>query len=156
MYSELLPLARTEEELEILKKELDELKACLYKPEGVYEEALSKKVRAGTAGVIRQFTAQGVIKDKAKFFEEIGKALDSFKTLELTIAFEPREETIERIWEWVRKNVGEGVVVKFKVEHAIGAGCILVYQGKYRNYSFSKRLKDDFASQKQALLKMLN
>lgn len=155
MYSELFQLAKTQEELETLRSELTELTASLFKGEGQYELILAKKVRPQTAEVLKKLAAEGKMPDRSKYFEGALAAFDAPKVLELTVAFEPKQEGIERIWEWVRVNVGEGIVLKFGVDHSVGAGAILVFNGKYRNYSLKKKLDDYFATLNPDLTQIL-
>lgn len=155
MYSELFSLARTSDEAELLRQELKLLSDALFQRTGTLEEVLAKKVRAKTADVVRKLTLSKSDADKEKFFEGAKKALSELKQLELAIPFEPREESIEKIWGWVVKNVGGGVVLNFRVDRTIGAGTILNFQGVYRNYSLSKLLDGVFESQKEVIAKIL-
>ena len=155
MYSELNQLARTEEERELLKEELEALSASLYEKEGAYEEVLLKKVRPQTAETLKRLSVEGKLPDRAKFIAQALKSLESLKVLELTVAFEPKGQTVERIWQWVRANVGEGIILKFSLDRSIGAGAIVVYEGKFRNYSLRKLLEDYFVASRQNLVETL-
>jgi F0F1-type ATP synthase delta subunit len=155
MYSELYALAKTDEELETLRQELDELSESLFQAQGAFEEVLGKSVRPATSQTISKLFSEGKLRDWSKFLQDSKKALELVKILELTIVFDPKQEVIERIWLWVRKNVGEGVVIKFNVDRSIGAGAVLVYEGKYRNYSLKKKLDDYFASRSQDVSQIL-
>jgi F0F1-type ATP synthase delta subunit len=156
MYSELTLLARTEDERQILKEELETLWAALFKKEGGFEEVLVQSVRPQTSEAIKTLISEGRIEDKAKFFEGAIKELESLKILELTVAFEPKGASVERIWQWVRRNVGEGIILRFGVDRSIGAGAIVVFGGKFRNYSLKKLLDSYFESSKQSLNQILS
>jgi len=155
MYSELFSLARTQDEVDLLRQELKLLSDSLFQRQGAFEEVLTKKIRAKTANVVRKIFASAEINNKEKFFEEIIGSFGQLKQLELIVAFEPREETVERIWEWVAKNMGAGIVLNIRVDPGIGAGTILDYQGVYRNYSLKKLLESVFESQSQTFIKIL-
>jgi len=156
MYSELNHLARTEEERDTLREELQALSDALYEKQGTFEEALAHKVRPATAETVKKLLAAPEASDKAKFFENAAKALESLKILELTVAFDPKGQSIERIWQWTRRNVGEGIILKFTVDRSLGAGAIVVYQGKFRNYSLSRLLEDYFEASKNSLAQILS
>jgi len=156
MYSELTKLARTEEERETLREELKTLSASLYERQGAFEEALARRVRPATAETIQAILTETEVSDRAKFFEEAHKALEFLKVLELSVAFDPKGGSIERIWQWVRKNVGERIILKFTVERSIGAGAIVVYRGKFRNYSLKKLLEDYFEASRGSLVQLLS
>ena len=156
MYSELYQLARTQEERETLKEELNTLSASLYERQGAFEQALAGRVRPAVAEAIKRTLQEAKVTDRAKFFEEAAGALDSLKVLELTVAIDPKGGSIERIWQWVRKNVGEGIILKFTVDRSIGAGAVLVYKGKFRNYSLKKLLDDYFEASRDIMAQLLS
>jgi len=155
MYSELNRLARTQEERETLKEELQSLYDSLYEKQSAFEECLDK-VRPTTGETVKRLLTEGKIADRAKFIKEADKYLDSLTILELTVAFDPKGKSIERIWEWTRRNVGEGIVLKFTLDRLLGAGAIVTYQGKIRNYSLSRFIDDYFESSKPSLVHLLS
>jgi len=155
MFSELNFLARTEEEREILKEELEALSASLYERQGAYDEVLLNKVRPETSQTLKSLIVQAKVSDRAKFFAQALKSLESLRVLELTLAFVPKGQTVERIWQWARRNLGEGVILKFSLDRSIGAGAIVVFEGKFRNYSLKRLLEDYFAVSKDNLVKTL-
>jgi F0F1-type ATP synthase delta subunit len=155
MYSEMAGLARVEEERETLKEELETLLNSLYEKEGAFEETLAKKISPATSEVVKKLIAEGRVPDKAKFIQEVLKALDSLEVLELSVAFIPKGQTIERLWQWVRRNLGEGIILKFNLDRSIGAGAIIVYKGKFKNYSLQKLLQNYFAASKDNLMQIL-
>lgn len=64
-------------------------------------------------------------------FDGIESALAGLTLLRLEIVFEPTESTVERLHSWVRKEVGEGVILDFEVREEIRGGARLMFKGRY-------------------------
>jgi F0F1-type ATP synthase delta subunit len=156
MYSELNNLVRTEDERESLKEELKTLSDSLFEKEGSFEQALVGKIRPQTGEAVKKLLAEGRVLDKVKFFKEAEKYLESLPVLELTVAFDPKGTSVERIWQWVRRNVGEGIILKFAVDHSIGAGAIVVFRGKFRDFTLKKLLEHYFDASKLSLDQLIS
>ena len=66
-----------------------------------------------------------------KFFDGLELALTNLVLLRLEIAFEPTESTVERLHSWVRKEVGEGVILDLEIREEIRGGARLTFKGRY-------------------------
>lgn len=80
--------------------------------------------------------------------EALRELLDTMKTvirsksvLSLTIAFEPKKETLDRISNWCSESLGYLPLVKVQVDPSILGGIILTTGGYYRDYSLKNILK---------------
>jgi len=84
--------------------------------------------------------------------EEVGEGLDGWEKLKeklkslpifsLTIGFEPTEEFKEKLVHWIKENVEKKAVLDLKIDKEILGGAIISWQGKYKNYSLSEKLKN--------------
>ena len=74
--------------------------------------------------------------DLKNFIEAIQKAITSLPAITLTVAFEPRYETVKAISNWFVMNLKKQILLDFIVEPNIIAGLRFTYEGKYRDYSF--------------------
>ena len=81
--------------------------------------------------------------------------LQKFKVLKLSIAFEPREFTIDNLLAWVLKNLGFGIVLDIKTDKTILAGTIIEFEGKYKDLSLKKKLEEVFASKREEIIKTI-
>src|SRR5260221_1975033 len=94
--SALLDTLVTSDDRELLRKELEVLKAAVFKvKENNLADTLKSSVRANVAEVIeRELRAQASgIQTQApeKYFESVLEQIDKIPTLQLTIAFEPTQ-----------------------------------------------------------------
>lgn len=156
MYSEILSRLRTKEEARYLESELDLLLEKIYSAqEGVFEEALKKNVRSWVSQLIRTALSREEV-DKEEFLKGLKVALAKLKVLGLTIAFDPAEAALDRFHHWVRRHLGEGVVLEMNVNPVVLGGAIVVYQGEYRDLSLRKRFGKLFESDREEIFKFLS
>lgn len=150
MYYELLSLARTKEEAKTLISELDSVSEALYKnrPEEI-EDVLTKKVRAKVAEVLRQDFAKGF--NREKYISEIKEALKKYKVISLTLSFEPREGTLVKLSAWVKKNLGEEILLDISKDEKIVGGAVIISEGNFRDFSLRKKIKEYVSSQKSQI-----
>lgn len=82
---------------------------------------------------------------KADVSTEIIKAKDSLlaaKILDLTIAVEPEEEFISKIYSWFSKNGFDNFLLDIHVEPKIHGGVQISFNGKYVDLSFNKKVAE--------------
>lgn len=155
MYSNILNKVRTKEEALRLEEEVDLLLKKIYETkEGAFEEALEKSVRSWVSEEIKMAFAENQI-EKEGFLKGVKEALNKLKILKLTLAFEPVEETLDKIHSWVLREIGEGVVIEIAFNPNILAGAIIIYEGKYKDYSFRKKFEEDFKNNREEIMKVL-
>ena len=155
MYSDILSRIRTKEEALRLDQEVDMLLEKIYETkEGAFEEALTCKVRTWVSEEIRTSLAKGAV-DKLHYLRELKEAISRLKTLKLTLAFEPVEDTLNKIHSWVRREVGEGIILDITFNRNILAGAIIIFGGEYRNCSFRKKFEEDLKNNKEEIMKIL-
>lgn len=73
------------------------------------------------------------LKDYLNSFIEQVKTLPE---LDITIAFEPNNDTLKAISQWFIISYGKQVLININVDKNIIAGASINYQGKYKDYSF--------------------
>ncbi|MBI5358376.1 hypothetical protein HZB69_01975 [Candidatus Amesbacteria bacterium] len=117
----------TKDQVDLLKQEIDILMSNKYQ---------SKKRMVRESTILE--------------FEKLGKSLESWKEeienlryLNLTLAYEPTRININTYSAWVKKNVGENVVLDINVDPNLVAGAQIVWNGKYKNYSKSDTVYAD-------------
>ena len=79
----------------------------------------------------------------AEALNDLKKELEKIETLDLSVAITPSDKFIDAVFEWVRKNLGDKVVVNFKKNPSIVGGAIVSYKGQYGDFSISKKLKKE-------------
>jgi len=152
-YSDVNNLARTLEEKNIFLNELDILANALFASDpGAFDTVLNKSVRAKTAGFIKQRLAEG--EEKQALVSSLKKFVDRAKIIKITLAFEPREETLDKLFSWVMKNIGLGAIMDVSYDESIVGGAIVAVDGKYRDLSLKKRINELFQNGKGPNIKL--
>jgi F0F1-type ATP synthase delta subunit len=92
-----------------------------------------------------QSNSNSALKD---FIGKIQDKISSLPTVSLTIAFEPKEETLKNLADWFPLNIDKQVLLDIKVDPDIIAGAYVSYSGKYSDFSikpvFDQIYKDGF------------
>lgn len=152
---EIFKLTKTKQDLDFLDQEIDLISEALFKKE--IKEFIKKEIRVSTIEALRKdfpdFETNPLsIKDNLeKIKQEIGK----FKILKLTIAFEPTEEILGNILDFVRANFGEQIVLDYEVDKNILGGAVVVYEGFYEDYSLGKVLEETLQTKREEIMGQL-
>ncbi len=130
MYSDVYGLVLTTGDRELLEQEIDILINNLYKT-----KTTSSEVRGSTVDVL------GKYKDKLSV---VRKAVGQMREIKLEVARELPQRAVEEISGWVRKNLGEDVVIEFKLRPELIGGATVYWEGRYGDFSLRKKLDDQF------------
>jgi hypothetical protein len=93
-----------------------------------------------------------VYKNKA---EALTLRLNNCKYVQMTLAFQPDENTISVFSEWVKKNVGFDTMIDLQFDQSIVGGAQIVAGGLYKDYSVRKNLAGRFQIQREEIMGML-
>lgn len=128
---------RTTTELETLVTQIDSLKKNLY-------------LRGGQAIVIPEeiHADFDFAPDKSAFLDKVRESLLTARVLDLTVPLDLPDESIEKLTLWVKKYVGEDVVLGLKVDPKILAGATVTFAGHFKDYSFKNQLAEAVANMK--------
>ena len=127
-------LAKTSEEVDLLEK------ALYYTDPLIFEKTLKEEVGESFSLVLKALFAKN--QDKKQILKDLKASLANFQTLDLKIAFEPSQATLEKITTWAKANLGELVVVNCEFDPQIIAGAEISFAGKYTDASLRKVLAD--------------
>jgi F0F1-type ATP synthase delta subunit len=137
------------EDLISILKEISQLEQLVFKSQA----PLSKKSEKTKERILHQFflklEERGEIgldqKEQFDFLEELKKWLKELPILKLEIAFSPSKKLIERISQWLKKEVGKKVILDVYINPKIVGGAILEYGGKFANFSLAKEIEKIFS-----------
>jgi len=133
----------TKEDADLLESELDTILSNLFKKN--IGQVLKKEIRLKTLEELKKNFADFSNTEKVEVaLNKVKDEIRKLKVLSLSIGFEPAEQTLETIFEWVKKNMGEGIVLDIKIDKGILGGAVIAYEGKYRDESVKKMLDDSF------------
>lgn len=150
-FSNVLSQIQSRDDLIKVLDELSILKNSLYQTkENTFDQVLKTQVREKIAHEIDAVLVAN--SDKAGVIKELTRQIESLKTLELTLGFEPTKETIQKIFAWVRTNLGEGIVVGTKYDPDIVGGVLISFNGKYADLSLKKAIDKHLAGLKTGAL----
>ena len=153
MYSEIFESVRTKHELDLLVAEIATLKESLYETKAAtFDEILKKKVRDHIADMIKLDIKKDEKITNREYLDGLEKALKKIKVIVLTISFEPTEETVQNVFEWVNKNLGAGIIIHFLTRPAIVGGVIIESNGKYHDYSIARNLDELFQAKSESIV----
>ena len=112
----------TKDQVDILKHEIDIL--------------MNSKYQSKQSELVRESTLLELEKRKITP-EDWLKELNVLKVLKMTIASEPTRSNVVAYVAWVKKNLGEDVILDISVNPNLIAGAQIVWNGKYQDYSKS-------------------
>ncbi len=148
MYSEIFNYINTKFDLDMLNFEVGILRESIFKQgEGSFENVLITKVRpVVSAAVQKELKDQNIKVDE--YLNGLKKEIKKFELVTITLAYEPTNATFNNLGSWVRKNTFGLTVIDINYDPSIVAGAIIVFKGKYVDYSIRTQIKSLFESKK--------
>lgn len=147
-YKGLIDLILTTEDVSKLSEEIDILLKGLYHVESSeFEQKLREEVRMRVAGEIRKLIGGSVGQGKEEvkgILASAYKAVCDLPILKLILAFEPSEVVINDISRWARVNLEKGILIDLSMDRNILGGAVIIYRGKFYDFSVRKRLHETF------------
>lgn len=142
---DLIQKIRTKEELIFFLEEMDRVRELIFKDK---ELSLSQKVEGKVSEefkeLIERLEKEGAIsksrEQQSAFFEELEKNLKSLPEIKLEIAFLPSENFLERISQWLEKELGQKVILNLTTNPKVVGGAIIEYRGRWRDFSLAKAI----------------
>jgi F0F1-type ATP synthase delta subunit len=113
---------------EVYKTDFD-LDAILMKQFGLHKKdqfvslLREKNIRSDSASDLKEFLTQ------------LQEMVSTIPVLTLTIAFEPKEQTLKRIAEWFVTNIHRQVVFDIIIDPGLIAGAAISFNGKHTDFS---------------------
>src|SRR3989338_487144 len=154
LYSDILRDIKTVGELEDFVLEIDTILGSLYKGENkTTDEILGKKVGKSTAVKIKKLIEKNKINTfdypaVEKLLSGLKECLKQSKTLKMSLAIDPSQETIGHIFNWVLENMGDGIVLDIDRDESILGGAVISFNGLYKDFSLRRALEEVFNSKK--------
>jgi F0F1-type ATP synthase delta subunit len=143
IFSEILStLVKTRYEANLLLDEIEILERASFKiGEEDFESSLKKAVRAKTAYAIEALLKSG---NRDEVLKSLKLKINSLNYLNLTIAFEPSLETINRFYVWAKQNLGDGIALNISIDKSILGGAVIEFKGKVSSFTLIKKIEDYF------------
>ncbi|MEK7526183.1 MAG: F0F1 ATP synthase subunit delta [Patescibacteria group bacterium] len=136
-FSNIVSQIQSRDDQNLLLDELSALKNSLFQiKQNTFDQVLTTKVRQKISAELEKILTAS--SDRAGLLDQLTKQVQDLKTLDLTLSFEPTVETRQKIFTWVKTNMGEGVVINLKFDPTIIGGAQIAFNGKYVDLSLKK------------------
>src|SRR3990167_9170319 len=119
-YPNILSTIKTVEDRNRLYSEIEVVSAAIYK-EGELMKVLSSQVSRTLAEHIGNETSTEALSRK---ISDLKKSLDKLVVVKLTLAYEPSQSTVDKMLAFLRRNLGEKIILDLGVEPLILGGVI--------------------------------
>lgn len=150
IYYDVLKTLRTKQEVDQFLIQIDTLLARLFKTtSGSFEENLKKITSLNFALLLKEALSKNNInpdnrQDLEGFLNDLKNEARKLKVIKLEIAFDPPDETISNIFDWISRNMGKGIILDITSNPSLIGGAIITFEGKYKDLSLKKRFEDIF------------
>jgi len=162
LFDQILVYIRTKADLSELLTCIEEFTDTFFAPKKLEEQQqIFRKLPMGLSKILvnafasKPTTPENQIEIKRSIDSLVDK-LHACKSLQLTIAFQPNDETIGYFSDWVKRNVKKDVLIDLRFDKAIVGGALIIADGVYKDYSVRKKLSNRFQIQKEDILGLLD
>lgn len=160
IYFDLITSLKTVREVDDLSLAVDTLISTLFntskmsldKALSSINQTLAKKITE----IFEKFNLDMTDKDNVRdFLDTLKDLIKKFKVIKLTLAFDPTPKTIDNIHEFVSENIGIGYILDIEVLEGVYGGAVIMFNGKYKDFTLKKTLDEVFTSKKETIVKLL-
>ena len=132
--------------------------ACLIKPQAdllireidilldsLYQSNPQLEIREST---LREYDLRKIKDpDLTKLLNDWKSELEALKVLKLSLAFEPNEMILQKLWSWANQNISKNIILDIESDPSLVAGAIVTWNGHYRDYSYRGTLATNIFDQ---------
>jgi F0F1-type ATP synthase delta subunit len=152
---------RTVDDLHYFSSEIDMLSTSLFKTDSNgFKETLETKLQRNLGNLIAdslrtQNIAYTDTEILQRYFSGLKEYITHLPTMQLTIAYHPTNEQIEKLSEWIRVHTGKPVIIHLHYDPRTLGGAIITYGGKYADLTLKRRMDSVYEAKKPEILAML-
>lgn len=160
IYFDIITFVKTIQEADSLIENIDNLMFIFFKSEKISIKEALDSINTGFASEIMQVFKKNNLDINNRnsvidFFKNLKELIKKFKVIRLVLAFDPTDKTIENIHNFVKETLGIGYIFDIEVSQNILAGAIVIFNGKYIDYSLKRRIEDTFETKKGEMLNLI-
>jgi len=161
LYDQLTTLLRTTTDVSSVLLCLEEFAASFYSGKTHEEQQqILKKLSPQVSVLLTEAFAKELITPENQIrikrqIDELTDKLRTSKKLQMTLAFQPDEETITIFSNWIKKNVAQDLLLELHFDKSIVGGAVIIAGGEYRDYSVRKNLSNRFQIQRDEIMGLL-
>lgn len=161
LYYDSLRDIKTREQLEEFSLEIDNILSNLFKVKNRnIEEVLGKTVGQRTIQIIKKLLQENKIDSSDydsldKLLNSIKQDLKKIRILKMSLAIDPTNEIVDHLFNWVKKNLGEGIILDIDRDETILGGAIISFDGRYKDFSLKRNLEEIFRDKKSEIMSFI-
>lgn len=91
----------------------------------------------------------------AGFFSGLKELLKKLQVIKLVLAFCPSQKMLENIHNFVTENIGSGYVLEIEILDEVLGGAIVIFNGKYADFTLKKEIEENFANKNTEIIKLM-
>jgi len=138
---------KTQEDLIFFLEEIDLASDLILKePQKKFSQKLEGKISKDLLEILKELEEKDKRyqdpQEQVFFLQLLKNHLKSLPKVKIEIAFEPEKETLEKISQWFKENLKKKVILDLKINPKIIGGAKIEYQGKWRDFSLAKKIKE--------------
>ncbi len=149
---------KTVAELDNFLAEVENVLAGLFKVKNKsIDLILDTTAGKSTAGIIKRLAEQNKIipsdyPSLEKVLTGLKVDLKKIKILKISLAIDPSQEQIDHIFDWVKENLGKGIILDIDKDESILGGAIISFDGTYKDFSLRRTLEGIFQTKKNEIM----
>jgi F0F1-type ATP synthase delta subunit len=156
IYFDLVTSLKTIQEVDLLVREIDSLMLSFFESKKILIKKEFDSINTELASRIMEvFTKNNLdINDRdtvASFFKTLKELTKKLKIIKLVLAFDPTSKTIGNIHDFVKETVGVGYVLDIEISQDVLAGAIIMFNGKYSDFTLKKSIEDTFKAKNKEI-----
>lgn len=160
IYFDLITSLKTVEEVDNLASEIDNLETSLFKSSKMSLDKAIESISIITGKKIMEIFSKNNLDMNDKelirdFLETLKDLIKKFKVIKLILAFDPSLKTIQNIHEQVSEKLGIGYILDIEIDESVLGGAVIIFNGKYKDFTLRKAIDEVFASKKEEILKLM-
>lgn len=149
IYFDIIISLKTTLEVESFVGEIDTLMLKFFESEEISMAKALDSISEDSSLKIRQVFAKNNLNYNnrdtvSRFFKTLKELIEKLKVVKIVLAFDPSVKTIGNIHNFVTDTLGVGYILEIEVSQEILAGAIVIFNGKYFDFSLKKRIEDTF------------
>jgi len=160
MHLDIVESLRTIQDVDLFVRDIDTLSQMLFDLEAKdtsLKQALDLISTESAAKITKLFWEKQLdTNDRTavtEFLKTLKTSIGQLKIIKLVLAFDPTRKTIENIHKFVEKNIEKGYIFDIEVSEDILGGTIIMFNGKYNDFSLKKSIEDVFKNKREEILK---
>ena len=158
LFDQLVTKLRTKTDVLAVLSCLEEFVASFFSAKSLEDQQeIFKRLPKDTAEILVQSLVREAITPEnqitiKRHIDELRTELSACKTVQITLAFEPNDETLTLFSDWIKKNVNPELLIDLQFDKTIVGGILLIADGVYKDYSIRKRLANRFQIQREEIM----